>query len=390
MTTIDKKKILILGGGFAGVWAAMAAATQREQQQNSDIEITLVSSQAALCIKPRLYEKPDPSMLVPLQPLLDEIGVNLVVDVVKQLNPNKTVDCANNKLEYDKLIFALGSQISSSKISGAKNNTFNIDSYQSSKNLEQHLTQLIATQSHAINIAVIGSGFTGIELVLKLQQRFQEKVRLTLIERGDKIAASLGESMQPSISDALKQGDIQMLTNHSIDCINKDCIDFTNGTSIPADAIVLATGPQANPLTSMICTNLDGHNRVEVNDNLLPANQQDIFVVGDCAKAKVDDEHYSLMSCQHAMPMGLTAGINAVNALLVIPLRKYRQEFYATCLDLGASGALFSQGWQREIVKTGEEGAAMKMQINQQWIYPPKATIGKQEIFNFILAQLNQ
>ena len=87
--------------------------------------------------------------------------------------------------------------------------------------------------------------------------------------------------------------------------------------------------------------------------------------------------------------MGTVAGVNAINLLLELPLLPYRQEFYVTCLDLGGSGAVFTQGWERELVKKGHSGAEIKAQINNQWIYPPSPTIGKTEIFNFIQSKLN-
>ena len=390
MAATQNRKLVILGGGFGGVWAAMAAANQRAKQKNDDIEITLISNRADLCIKPRLYEKPDTSMLVPLKPLFDEIDVKFIIDEVVALRSDKVVECVNSKVAYDKLIFALGSQVMPSELNGGNKNTFNIDSYQASKKLEQHLSELLARQSIEINISVVGSGFTGIELITKLHQRFQKKVSLTLIERSNNVAASLGESMQPLILAALQHANVKVLHNHEIISINNNTIVFAHGKKLSSDAIVLTTGPKANILTSAISTKLDSEGRVYVDANLQATDQHDIFVAGDCAKAKVDHEHYSLMSCQHAMPMGISAGVNAVNALLELPLNEYHQAFYATCLDLGESGALFSQGWQRDIVKSGRAGAAMKEQINNQWIYPPMPSIGKAKIFNFVQAQINQ
>ncbi len=48
----------------------------------------------------------------------------------------------------------------------------------------------------------------------------------------------------------------------------------------------------------------------------------------------------------------------------------YRQEFYATCLDLGPRGAAFTTGWDRQVQMTRSQGKEMKRQINTQWIYP--------------------
>lgn len=71
------------------------------------------------------------------------------------------------------------------------------------------------------------------------------------------------------------------------------------------------------------------------------------------------------------MFMGRFAGYNAARDLLGHDLRAYRQENYVTCLDLGASGAVFTQGWERDVAMTGSEANALKHRINTELIYPP-------------------
>lgn len=79
------------------------------------------------------------------------------------------------------------------------------------------------------------------------------------------------------------------------------------------------------------------------------------------------------MSCQHALSLGRVAGHNAAAELVGLPLHPYSQPKYVTCLDLGAWGALYTEGWDRQVRLTGAEGKALKRQINTEWIYPPKA-----------------
>jgi NADH dehydrogenase len=79
------------------------------------------------------------------------------------------------------------------------------------------------------------------------------------------------------------------------------------------------------------------------------------------------------MSCQHALSLGRVAGHNAAAELVGLQLHPYSQPQYVTCLDLGAWGALYTEGWDRQVRLTGAEGKALKRQINTEWIYPPKA-----------------
>lgn len=79
------------------------------------------------------------------------------------------------------------------------------------------------------------------------------------------------------------------------------------------------------------------------------------------------------MTCQHAIALGRSAGNNAAADLLGVAPIAYSQPKYVTCLDLGEWGALYTEGWDRQVVLTGAEGKQLKTQINTQWIYPPAA-----------------
>ncbi|MCY1532144.1 NADH dehydrogenase-like protein [compost metagenome] len=79
------------------------------------------------------------------------------------------------------------------------------------------------------------------------------------------------------------------------------------------------------------------------------------------------------MSCQHAIALGRSAGNNAVASLLDVQPTAYRQPKYVTCLDLGAWGAVFTEGWDRQVQMVREEAKPLKQQINSIWIYPPAA-----------------
>ena len=79
------------------------------------------------------------------------------------------------------------------------------------------------------------------------------------------------------------------------------------------------------------------------------------FAAGDVAHAAADDGHAILQSCQHAQVTGRFAGYNAAADLAGLPLQAYRQPLYTTCLDLGASGAVLTTGWDRTVEATGEQ-----------------------------------
>jgi len=85
------------------------------------------------------------------------------------------------------------------------------------------------------------------------------------------------------------------------------------------------------------------------------------------------DEHASVMSCQHARPMGRFAGHNAVSDLLAEEQLSLNIPRYSTCLDLGPAGAIQTMGWERSVFETGEKAKETKLTINRVRIYPPES-----------------
>jgi NADH dehydrogenase len=99
-----------------------------------------------------------------------------------------------------------------------------------------------------------------------------------------------------------------------------------------------------------------------------------VFAAGDVACAATDDDgHFTMMSCQHALTLGKCAGYNVVADLLGSPTLPYSQSKYVTCLDLGNWGAVYTEGWNREVKREGEIAKLIKRKINNHAIYPPAA-----------------
>ena len=77
------------------------------------------------------------------------------------------------------------------------------------------------------------------------------------------------------------------------------------------------------------------------------------------------------MSRQHGRPMGRFAGYNVISDLLGEPMLSLRIPWYVTVLDLGPAGAVYTEGWDRQVIASGAEAKATKRTINGRRIYPP-------------------
>lgn len=375
MTPNLSDKILIIGGGFAGFWAAVAA----RRVAGSRAGVTLVSPEPMLEVRPRLYEAQPETLAVALLPLLRKIDVNFVQGKAVGLDTvAKAVTLADgSRLTYDRVVVATGSRIRRPPVPGAEE-AFSVDNQAEAIAFDRRLSE-IARDVAVPTIAVIGAGFTGIELVLELRDRLlahgakdaAERMRVVLIDRAETVGRVLGPGPRPEIEAAMAAAGVELRLGATVQALAADRVSFADGSILAADAVVLASGMTASPFAAEVPGTWDELGRVVVDTHLRALAASEVFVAGDAAAANTGDGHVTLQSCQHAGQLGRVAGENAARDLLGLPLVPYEQLVYLTCLDLGRSGAVITQGWDRRVQKTGNEGKAVKRRINTQVIYPP-------------------
>lgn len=387
------KRLAIIGGGFAGMWAALSAARENHIN-NGQFEITLISKDPYIVMRPRLYEANPAAMREPLFSLVAKIGVNTVEgEVVKIVTARNQVVTrlatgVEKTLGYDSLVLASGSELALDIIAGSQQHAFNVDSYHAACLLEEHIKSQIALHEHndqagSLGFVIVGAGFTGVELATGLRARLSDltnpdvanAARIVLIEADSQLAPTLGSGPRPAIARALEVAKVEVKLGTTISAIQVDGVSINTGEFIPANTTIVTIGPRANPLTAQVGAQRDATGRLVVDQYLSVAGEDDIFAAGDVAQGMTDGKHISVMSCQHAMPQGKYAGYNAARQLLNLPAKAYTQPYYQTCLDLGAGGAVLTTGWEREIKAEGPEAKALKQQINELWIKPPQGTV---------------
>jgi NADH dehydrogenase len=248
--------------------------------------------------------------------------------------------------------------------------------------LEKHINGLSKyPASEARNTVVVcGGGFTGIETATEMPARLRAalgadaKVNVIVIDRGAEIGAAFGAGISPSIAQASAELGIEWCLNASVAAVDTNGVTLADGRRIDAKTVIWTVGFRASPLTEQIPTERDPLGRLYVDANLKVLGQDAIYAAGDVAYAASDDiGHFAGMSCQHAISLGRHAGNNVAADLLGVPATAYSQPKYVTCLDLGEWGAVYTEGWDRQLKLVKEEAKALKTSINTVWIYPPAA-----------------
>ena len=383
-----KQQILIIGAGFGGMWTALSATRLFDIHGHDEVEVTVLAPQAELRIRPRFYEPDAHQLFAPIGELLDAVGVTFIkgaaetIDVQQKQVVYTDAAGARQIRPYDKLVLASGSGLALPDTQGVAQYAFDVDQIEQAIRLENHLKSLadLPASRGRNTVVVAGGGFTGIETATEMPARLRAilgehaDMEVIIVDRGEKVGASLGAEISQSIAEASDELGVTWRLKSSVVAVDKQGVTLGDGQRIEAKTVIWTTGVRASSLTAQIPGERDGLGRLHVDAHLQVIGQQDIFATGDVAYAATDDlGNHALMTCQHAIVLGRHAGNNVAAQILGVAPVAYSQPKYVTCLDLGGWGAVYTEGWDRQVKLTRQEGKSLKTQINTVWIYPPAA-----------------
>lgn len=381
------KRVLIIGSGFAGTWSALSAARAADiTGKPGALDIVVLAPEPCLGIRPRFYESDLSGVSAPLDALFDATGVRFIAGRAERIdtldNAVTYVDSKGRRqgIGYERLVLASGSTLARPNIPGLGTYTFDNDQLAHAETLQRHLDGLanLPDTPERNSVVVVGGGFTGIETAAELPSRLRSvlgaetAVRVIVVEREDAIGPDLGPGPRPVIEQALRELGVTLRLGVAVTSIDADGVSLSDGLRIASRTVIWTGGLRAHELAGQIPGSHDRLGRLHVTPDLRVSGVDQVFAAGDVAFAATDGQgNHAVMSCQHAMNLGRSAGHNAAADLLGIPTIPYDQVNYVTCLDLGPWGAVYTEGWDRQVKLVGAEAKTLKQQINTKWIYPP-------------------
>ncbi|WP_454616364.1 NAD(P)/FAD-dependent oxidoreductase [Bradyrhizobium cenepequi] len=378
-------RIIVLGAGFAGLWAAIGAARKRDEiGPAAEVEILVIDRNPYHNIRVRNYEVDLSEAAIRLADVLDPIGVAHRVAEVQAIDPVRqqvTVATSDGQdvLTYDRLVLALGSELARPAIPGLAANGFDVDTYAAALRLDAHLAALgaEAPSEARSTVVVVGAGFTGIEVATEMPGKLDRAGiagdrRIILVDPNPEVGVTIGNNARPVINEALSALGVETRLGVKVTAVEPNAIALSSGEIIPTQTVVWCAGMRASPLAEALDVERDRYGRVIVDQFMRATGATNIFAAGDVACGFVDGVHASVMSCQFARPMGRFAGHNVVADLFGRPMLPLHIDWYVTVLDLGAWGALYTEGWDRQVRTSGAAAKLTKQTINHVRIYPPR------------------
>jgi len=345
MSKDKKQKILIVGGGFAGIKTALNLA------DNESLDIILLSDQKNFRYYPSLYRaavggRKEPAS-IPLSQIFEGKNVKLeYAEAVKLDRVNKTLKAKNNRTyTYEKLVLTLGVVTNYFGIEGLQENSFGIKTLEEAFKLRDHLhNQLLNDLKPDLNYIIIGGGPTGVELagelpgyirhIMRRHGLADRKIKVDLVEAAPRLMPRMPKIYSKKIARRLRQLGVTLMLGRTVQASTADSL-MVDGKPIASHTVIWTAGVTNHPFFKENNFQLSERGKVLV-DQYLQA-EPDIFVAGDNA-----DTEYSGMA-QTALYDGefVSRNINRLAAGLGMETYKPKRPVYVTPVGPGWAAVLW-------------------------------------------------
>lgn len=211
--------------------------------------------------------------------------------------------------------------------------------------LEERLRVLEESEADKIRVAIVGAGYSGVELACKLADRFGQRGRFRLIELTDQILRTSPEFNRQSANKALEARGVWIDLETKIESIQSDAIalEYKNQVdTIPVDLVIWTVGTCVAPVVSSLPLKQNQRGQLTTTPTLQVVEHPEIFALGDLADCRDAEGQQVPATAQAALQQGDYAGWNIWASLTNRPLLPFRYQHLAEIMTLGTNNATFA------------------------------------------------
>jgi len=299
-----RPRVLILGGGFAGVGAAKAL-------EQADAEVVLVDRHDYHTFQPLLYQL--------ATGLLEQTAVGHSLRDLLEGQENTTIHQASvtgidldtrevrfdgiEPIAYDYLVFALGAQVNFFGTEGTAEHAFPMYTLPHAVQLKDHLLERWEAADRdpsivddgALNVVIVGGGPTGVETAGAVAELYradfakdypelpQDQARVVLVEAGPELFAMFKPKLREYATKALTDRTVEVMTGAMVASVSPTRVALKSGEELKAHTLVWGAGLQGNPLVQGLGIELQRGNRIAVGPDLALPGHPEVYVLGDVA-----------------------------------------------------------------------------------------------------------
>ncbi len=344
-------RVCILGGGFGGLYTALRLS-QLPWENSQSPEIVLIDKNDRFLFSPLLYELVTGEMQTweiapPFEELLADTGIIFDRACVTKIDvENKRIQLDNtSELTYDKLVISMGGKTPLNIVPGARSHAIPFRTLNDAYRLAEKLRLLEQQKKDYIRIAVIGGGYSGVELACKLADRLGEKGRIRLIEKSDSILASSPEFNRETAKKALEERMIWLDLDTEVEKVEADSISLLYKgqlDTVPVDIVLWTVGTQVSELIRSLPIKHNERGLLTTNVMLQAIDNEDIFALGDVADCRDADGQQVPGTAQAAFQQADYCAWNIWATILDKPMLPFRYQELGEIMALGVDSATIS------------------------------------------------
>jgi NADH:ubiquinone reductase (H+-translocating) len=373
--TATPVRIVILGGGFAGIATAMrlerslsarAATIALISRDNYSLFTPMLPEVASGELEPRHVATPVRAQLRRTQFYLGELGdVDLDARTVAVRHP---ISGMVQTLDYDHLVFALGSVTSTFGLPGVAERSLPLKTLDDADRLRNHVVAMMeladvtadpVTRKRLLTFLFVGGGFTGVEAAgemvdfLRSIGRFyrnvsRDEVSVVLVEGGKKLLPDLQEGMGEYAALALSRRRVEVLLGDMVNGLDAEGLRLASGKTIPAATVVWSAGVKPSPLIARLPLET-ARGAIVVNADMSVPGHPGVWAIGDCAAIPDPDGGRYPATAQHAIREGPALAGNIAATLRGVRTKPFAYRSLGMMASLGAHRGVAGL-WNRFLV----------------------------------------
>ena len=356
-------RIVIAGGGFAGLYAAMHF--DKRLARRADVEVTLISHENFILFTPMLHEVAAgdlyPGDIVnPLRRILRH--VKFIEADVHAIDINaRRVHCTGGvadrelEFEFDHLLLTLGSETNFFNMDGVRDWSVTMKSLTDAAMLHNRMVALLeeaslqsdeAARRQLLTFVTAGGGFSGTETtgavndfvretVRYYPQLREELIRVVVVHPGNFILPELGEELGRYAERKLRDRKVEVIKGARVANYDGVVVTLSDGTSIPAATLIWTAGVKPSPvIASLPCEKERG--RLLVSEYLAVTSVPGLWAAGDCAAVPIlNTENFHPPTAQHGLREGVTVAKNIEAIILDRSLKPFRFKMLGQLASIG-------------------------------------------------------
>lgn len=348
--TQQPARICILGGGFGGLYTALRLSQLPWKSQKP--EIVLVDQSDRFLFSPLLYELLTGELQTweiapPFSEILAGTGVRFSQGIVADINiDEQRVHLQEGSgIPYNRLVLALGGETPLDMVPGAISYAFPFRTVDDAYRLEARLRLIEESPVDKIRVAIVGAGYSGVELACKLADRLENRARIRLVEMTDQILRTSPEHNRVIASKALEARGVWIDLETRVQEIEPNAIalEYKNQVdTIPVDIVIWTVGTRVAPVVRSLPLKQNQRSQLTTTSTLQVVDRPEIFALGDLADCRDIEGQQVPSTAQAAFQQADYVGWNIWASLTERPLLPFRYQHLGEMMTLGIDSATFT------------------------------------------------